>query len=164
MYLYLYIHNKYTQYTLIYYLNKETFILDVINHDRSFDSTSTKHYVLLPNNTYLWQQGHYYQDHTLSRPPTPQTHLHRCLHCIEPDQRIQGCWQYEHRGCIMHSAALGTHTLGQKYVRMLFVDFSSAFNTVIPSRLTTKLRDMGINSSLCNWIMDFLTNRPQSAC
>ncbi len=47
------------------------------------------------------------------------------------------------------------------YVRMLFVDFSSALNTVIPSKLTTKLGDLGINTSLCNWIMDFLTNRPQ---
>ncbi len=44
---------------------------------------------------------------------------------------------------------------------MLFVDFSSAFNTVIPSKLITKLGDLGISNSLCNWIMDFLTNRPQ---
>ena len=44
---------------------------------------------------------------------------------------------------------------------MLFVDFSSAFNTVIPSKLITKLEDLGISGPLCNWIMDFLTNRPQ---
>ncbi|KAK3541960.1 hypothetical protein QTP86_008149 [Hemibagrus guttatus] len=37
----------------------------------------------------------------------------------------------------------------------------STFNTVIPSKLTTKLGDLGINTSLHNWIMDFLTNRPQ---
>uniref|UniRef100_A0A3B4TE14 Reverse transcriptase domain-containing protein n=1 Tax=Seriola dumerili TaxID=41447 RepID=A0A3B4TE14_SERDU len=48
------------------------------------------------------------------------------------------------------------------YVRMLFIDFSSAFNTIIPSKLITKLSDLGINASLCNWILDFLTNRPQS--
>ncbi|XP_043086761.1 uncharacterized protein LOC122333280 [Puntigrus tetrazona] len=36
-----------------------------------------------------------------------------------------------------------------------------AFNTVIPSKLITKLRDLDINISLCNWVMDFLTNRPQ---
>ncbi|KAL0186167.1 hypothetical protein M9458_017837 [Cirrhinus mrigala] len=47
------------------------------------------------------------------------------------------------------------------YARMLFVDFSSAFNTVLPSKLITKLRDLDINTSLCNWTMDFLTNRPQ---
>ncbi len=32
MYVYLYIHNKYTQYTHIYYVHK-SFILDAINHD-----------------------------------------------------------------------------------------------------------------------------------
>ncbi|KAL0149225.1 hypothetical protein M9458_055459, partial [Cirrhinus mrigala] len=47
------------------------------------------------------------------------------------------------------------------YARMLFVDFNSAFNTVLPSKLIIKLRDLDINTSLCNWIMDFLTNRPQ---
>ncbi len=31
MCVYLYIHNKYTQYTLIYYVNKN-FLLDAINH------------------------------------------------------------------------------------------------------------------------------------
>ncbi|KAK3539364.1 hypothetical protein QTP70_003850 [Hemibagrus guttatus] len=48
------------------------------------------------------------------------------------------------------------------YIRMLFIDFSSAFNTVIPGKLITKLSDLGICTSICNWIMDFLTNRPQS--
>ncbi|XP_041830687.1 uncharacterized protein LOC121632933 [Melanotaenia boesemani] len=47
------------------------------------------------------------------------------------------------------------------YARMLFVDFSSAFNTVRPSRLITKLGDLGITTPLCFWIKDFLTNRPQ---
>ncbi|KAI4877716.1 hypothetical protein NFI96_022799 [Prochilodus magdalenae] len=48
------------------------------------------------------------------------------------------------------------------YVRMLFIDFSSAFNTVIPSKLISKLSQLGISTSLCNWILDFLTDRPQS--
>ncbi|KAK1784468.1 hypothetical protein P4O66_000869, partial [Electrophorus voltai] len=48
------------------------------------------------------------------------------------------------------------------YVKMLFVDYSSAFNTVIPSLLTTKLGDLGVHTSLCNWISNFLTDRPQS--
>ncbi|KAI5089711.1 gastrula zinc finger protein XlCGF28.1-like [Silurus meridionalis] len=47
------------------------------------------------------------------------------------------------------------------YARMLFVDFSSAFNTIIPSKLICKLLDLGINTSTCNWVMDFLTKRPQ---
>ena len=47
------------------------------------------------------------------------------------------------------------------YVRMLFLDYSSAFNTIVPSKLITKLRILGLNTSLCNWILDFLTGRPQ---
>ena len=44
---------------------------------------------------------------------------------------------------------------------MLFIDYSSAFNTIVPSKLNTKLRILGLNTSLCNWILDFLTGRPQ---
>jgi hypothetical protein len=47
------------------------------------------------------------------------------------------------------------------YVRMLFVDYSSAFNTIFPSKRITKLRTLGIDTSLCNWILDFLTGHPQ---
>ncbi|XP_036420865.1 interferon-induced very large GTPase 1-like [Colossoma macropomum] len=47
------------------------------------------------------------------------------------------------------------------YVRMLFIDYSSAFNTIIPAKLISKLTDLGLNSHLCNWILDFLTSRPQ---
>ncbi|KAK1792984.1 hypothetical protein P4O66_001702 [Electrophorus voltai] len=46
------------------------------------------------------------------------------------------------------------------YVKMLFVDYSSAFNTIIPSRLTTKLEDLELHPSLCDWISNFLTDRP----
>ncbi|KAI4895506.1 hypothetical protein NFI96_002418 [Prochilodus magdalenae] len=46
-------------------------------------------------------------------------------------------------------------------MRMLFIDFSSTFNTIIPSRLIHKLSTLGISSPLCSWIMDFLTCRPQ---
>ncbi|KAK1786847.1 hypothetical protein P4O66_017229, partial [Electrophorus voltai] len=43
------------------------------------------------------------------------------------------------------------------YVRMLFIDFSSAFNTILPQHLIGKLSLLGLNTSLCNWILDFLT-------
>ncbi|KAK1785741.1 hypothetical protein P4O66_003101 [Electrophorus voltai] len=48
------------------------------------------------------------------------------------------------------------------YVRMLFIDFSSAFNTIVPQHLIGKLSLLGLNTSLCNWILNFLTGRPQS--
>ncbi len=47
------------------------------------------------------------------------------------------------------------------YVRLLFIDYSSAFNTIVPTKLAVKLSDLGITSSLCDWIQDFLTGRPQ---
>ena len=47
------------------------------------------------------------------------------------------------------------------YVRLLSVDFSSAFNTVVPHKLIRKLSNLGLGGSLCTWIMDFLSNRPQ---
>jgi hypothetical protein len=34
------------------------------------------------------------------------------------------------------------------YVRMVFIDYSSAFNTIVPSKLITKLRTLGLNTSL----------------
>ncbi len=47
------------------------------------------------------------------------------------------------------------------YVRMLFVDYSSAFNTIVPATLVAKLQMLGLNRSLCSWILDFLTGRSQ---
>ena len=47
------------------------------------------------------------------------------------------------------------------YVRMLLIDYSSSFNTIVPSKLITKLRTLGLNTFLCNWILYFLTGCPQ---
>ena len=47
------------------------------------------------------------------------------------------------------------------YVRMLFIDYSSGFNTIVLSKLIIKLGALGLNSALCNWVLDFLTGRPQ---
>ncbi len=47
------------------------------------------------------------------------------------------------------------------YVRMQFVDYSSAFNTIVPATLVAKLQILGLNRSLCSWILDFLTGRSQ---
>ena len=42
------------------------------------------------------------------------------------------------------------------------IDYSSAFNTIVPSKLAIKLRDLRLNSALCDWILNFLTGRPQA--
>ncbi|CDQ84283.1 unnamed protein product [Oncorhynchus mykiss] len=44
---------------------------------------------------------------------------------------------------------------------MLFIDYSSAFNTIVPSKLVIKLETLGLDPALCNWVLDFLTGRPQ---
>ena len=44
---------------------------------------------------------------------------------------------------------------------MLFIDNNLPFNTIVPSKLITKLRTPGLNTSLCNWILDFLARHPQ---
>jgi hypothetical protein len=46
-------------------------------------------------------------------------------------------------------------------MRMLFNDYSSGFNTIVPSKLITKLGTLVLNTSLCNWILDFLMGRPK---
>ena len=46
------------------------------------------------------------------------------------------------------------------YVRMLFIDYSSAFNTTVPSKLINKLGALGLYPAPCNWVLDFLTGRP----
>jgi hypothetical protein len=44
---------------------------------------------------------------------------------------------------------------------MLFIDNSSAFNTIVSSKLITKIRTLGLNTSLYNWILDFPMGSPQ---
>ena len=44
---------------------------------------------------------------------------------------------------------------------MLIIDNSSAFNTIVPSKLIIKLEALGLNPALCNWVLGFLTGRPQ---
>ena len=46
-------------------------------------------------------------------------------------------------------------------VRITFLDFSSAFNTIQPLLLGEKLRVMGVDDTMISWITDYLTGRPQ---
>ncbi|KAF7644774.1 hypothetical protein LDENG_00215990, partial [Lucifuga dentata] len=47
------------------------------------------------------------------------------------------------------------------YARILFVDFSSAFNAIIPALLQDKLSQLNVPDSTCRWITDFLSDRRQ---
>lgn len=45
-------------------------------------------------------------------------------------------------------------------MRILVVDYSSAFNTLL-YRLMSKLTDLGLSAPTCHWILDFLTGPSQ---
>jgi hypothetical protein len=44
---------------------------------------------------------------------------------------------------------------------MLLIDYSSAFNTIVPTELITKLRTQGLDTTPYNWILELLTGRPR---
>ncbi len=46
-------------------------------------------------------------------------------------------------------------------MRILYVDFSSVFNTIIPSLLQPKLTQLSVPIFTCQWITSFLTDRHQ---
>ncbi len=62
---------------------------------------------------------------------------------------------------VLHSSLTHIDSNNGNYARLLFIDYSSAFNTIVPIKLASKLTDLCLNSSLCDWIQDFLTSRPQ---
>ena len=47
------------------------------------------------------------------------------------------------------------------YARTLFIDFSSAFNTIKPHILIEKLLELGASHSTCLFVLDFMTERKQ---
>lgn len=55
------------------------------------------------------------------------------------------------------------HTQDSKlYALALFIDFTSAFNTMQVRLLLLRLYNMNVNSALIYWIKIFLTDQPQS--
>ena len=61
---------------------------------------------------------------------------------------------------LLHRVYSHLETAG-KSVRIMFFDFSSAFNTIQPHILAKKLIDFNMNNSMVAWVMDYLTSRPQ---
>ena len=55
-----------------------------------------------------------------------------------------------------------SHLEKQKtYARVLFIDFSSAFNTIQPHLMLEKLMSMSVDPTIMKFILSFLTNRKQ---
>ena len=61
---------------------------------------------------------------------------------------------------LLHNTFLHTNT-PKSYVRILFADFSSAFNTIKPYDLAKKLTRFHICPKLDIWIINYLTYRKQ---
>lgn len=57
------------------------------------------------------------------------------------------------------SAPLHTRNL---YIRLLFINYDSVFNTIFPAKLIAKLQDLSLHCSHYNWIFDFHMSGPQS--
>ncbi|KAK3545392.1 hypothetical protein QTP70_006945 [Hemibagrus guttatus] len=74
---------------------------------------------------------------------------------------------YRANRCVDDAVNMALHFILQhldspgSYARILFVDFSSAFNTIIPALLRDKLFQLNVPDSMCSWITDFLTDRRQ---
>ena len=62
--------------------------------------------------------------------------------------------------CLSLHEVLGHLEQSMSYARILFIDYSSAFNTIVPCKLHFKLiNDLELPVSISNWILDFLLER-----
>jgi hypothetical protein len=84
-------------------------------------------------------------------------------------KELQDPWQFAYKdGVGVDDAQLTlTHTIQNHldkpstYVRTLYIDFSSAFNTISPLILARKLSGWNVNPYITLWTISFLTNRKQ---
>ena len=89
------------------------------------------------------------------------------LQTATADQLDSHQFAYRSNRSVDDAVSLGIHYVlehlekADTYARVLFIDYSSAFNTIIPDKLYNKLLSMGITQSICDWILDFLLYRPQ---
>ncbi len=137
---------------------------------RSYSCLKSSTIILVPKNKTISSLNDY-------RPVALTSVIIKCLEKLVSSPIIQGLslspifdlHQFAYRGnrstedaiaCALHTTL--TH-LEQKdsYARLLFIDFISAFNTIIPDRLVTKLSSLGLPYSTCLWIKDFLSDCPQ---
>lgn len=84
------------------------------------------------------------------------------MSCL-PASLVRYQFAYRRNRSTEDAVAIGLHTallhLEQPgtYVRLLFVQFSSTLNTILPHKLT----GLGLSDPICCWILDFLSDRPQ---
>ena len=90
------------------------------------------------------------------------------LQTITKDKLDPCQFAYQANRSVDDAVALALHFVLQqletprRYARLLFVDYSSAFNTIVPQKLYDKLQFFDLSPSICLWILSFLLDRPQS--
>jgi hypothetical protein len=83
------------------------------------------------------------------------------------DQLDQYQFAYKKKRGVEDASTLLMHAISEHlekpgcFAKVLFIDFSSAFNTMRPSILLNKLETFGIDPTLRLWILDYLRRRPQ---
>ncbi len=90
--------------------------------------------------------------------PTWRTSLDPCWIFFSLPTEQTGLWMTLNMG--LHYILQHLDKPGN-YARILFVDFSSAFNTIMPDLLSDKLTQLSVPTSICQWITSFLTDRQQ---
>lgn len=83
------------------------------------------------------------------------------LHLVFISRKLRLSWSTEDAIAFALHTALSHLEKQGSYVRMLFVDFNSPFNTIILDILIPKLANLRLPPSTCSWIRDLLVNRPQ---
>ena len=63
--------------------------------------------------------------------------------------------------CYMTNSIYSHLENSSSYVRIMFFDFSSAFNTIQPHLLAQKFKNMRIHPNIIKWVTHYLTDRPQ---
>ena len=92
----------------------------------------------------------------------------RFINSLLPPQLDSFQFAYRPKRSIDDAISINTHEIlnhlenNHTYARVLFIDYSSAFNTIIPCKLYKKLvRDLKFPVTLCNWLLNFLLEHPQ---
>ena len=87
--------------------------------------------------------------------PLVGTQLDTLQFAYQPGIRVDNAVIY-----LLHRSLLHLEDSGST-VRVIFFDFSSAFNTIQPSLLRVKMESVGVDQHLAALTTDYLTNRPQ---
>ncbi|KAI3374721.1 hypothetical protein L3Q82_021026 [Scortum barcoo] len=117
--------------------------------------TSPRHHnttLLLPHINTIFATHHHRPASSDPRCNTPRI---ACSFAYQPGVGVEDAILY-----LLHRAHSHLDK-GSGTVRILFLDFSSAFNTIQPTLLRDKLSRMGVDPQLMDWISDYLTGRPQ---